>query len=74
MIACKYQELVRRIADELFARPGRLSLFAERLEAFLGVLRHGQQCDLALGVGDAFIERHRGNRPHRIFAPADRGW
>ena len=60
-------------AAKLFARPRGLALFAEGLEAFLGVFRHRQQRDLAFGIGDAFVERHRGDRPHGVFAAPDRG-
>jgi hypothetical protein len=48
-------------------------LFAKCLEAFFGVLGHRQQRDLAFGLGDALIERHRGDRAHGVFATPDRG-
>ena len=58
---------------ELFSYPRRLSLFAEGFQAFLGILGHRQQCHLAFGVGDALVERHRGDRAHGVFATPDRG-
>src|SRR4051794_16736835 len=60
-------------AAKLFARPRGLALFTEGLEAFLGVFRHGQQRDLAFGIGDALVERHRRDRPHGVFAATDSG-
>jgi transposase-like protein DUF772 len=57
---------------KLFPRPDRLALLTKSLEAFPGVLGHRQKRDLAFGVGDALVERHRGNRAHRVFAAPDR--
>src|ERR1700731_2720776 len=54
-------------------RPRWLALFGERLQPLLGVFGHRQQGDLGLGIGDAFIERHRGDRAHGVFAAPDRG-
>ena len=56
-------------------RPGHdgLRFSPNALRPFLGVLRHRQQRDLAFGVGDAFVERHRGDRAHGVFAAPDRG-
>ncbi len=68
----KFESELNRPARSL-PRPGRLALFAERLEALLGVFRHRQKCDLAFGIGDALVERHRGDRAHGVFAAPDRG-
>src|SRR6266850_692538 len=68
----KIESKLNRPARSL-PRPGRLALFAERLEALLGVFRHRQKCDLAFGIGDALVERHRGDRAHGVFAAPDRG-
>lgn len=61
-------------AAKLLSWPQWLALLTEGLEAFLGVFRHRQQRDLAFGIGDAFVKRHRGNRAHGIFAAPDRRW
>src|SRR5580704_13996433 len=54
-------------------RPGRLALLGEGRPALLGVLGHREHRDLAFGVGDALVERHRSHRAHGVFAAADRG-